>query len=191
MELLIERMYQVALGIISLKTFECWLYRQALAVHMDDEFILEVFSFNYNQKRACRTFLHHFRSLFTTPHYNEWKIGIYLNQLAGRKEPSEEILHEINYTLSEEYPFLTNHGYFYYAFAEDNMMPSHSQEALQEDIRSEAADLLAQLQEALIPNPGMHMRDFEPGPVQKEEHPEPAAPVKVPAPTHPWWKICK
>src|SRR5689334_22974662 len=100
---------------IPLKEFEQWLYTQPdfLNAINDDDLILAIFSFNYNQKGAQHEFKHTLLHYFDEEEFMLWKIKANLNDLIAGKEIRDRILNEFYYELGYgDYPFLQRIGYY-------------------------------------------------------------------------------
>jgi hypothetical protein len=111
---LTERIFMAIEEQIPLKEFEQWLYSQPeLLEAINDDLILGLFTFNYNQKGALYEFKIAFLQYFNEDEFMLWKIKANLSDLIAGKQTKDRILTEFYYELGyDEYPFLQRLGYY-------------------------------------------------------------------------------
>lgn len=178
---------------IELKEFEQWLYRQEdLSFRMDEELILELYSFNYNQRGAGYEFNSRFIKYFDKEEFTNWKILTNLKMLGeGCKDP-ERILDDFKYLSEEGYSFLSHLGYAVYDLEECEYL-GWDRPQLLEIIRDESIQLLKEIIDWLQEAPNNKLMDFK----SKCQKSYITLPVKVAArPTNitqskKWWKFWK
>ncbi|MDN5214955.1 hypothetical protein QQ020_22940 [Fulvivirgaceae bacterium BMA12] len=160
MELLKEKIFQVIEEQLGIKEFEDWLYQQNdLAEMMDQDLILELFSFNYNQNAANYIFKNSLLPYFDQEEFANWKIMANLNDLVIGRGNTERILADFNDMSLEEYPFLTDLGYYRFYF-EDCEYTGRSREGLQKDLQMEAESLLGEIQEFQVMDSAFDLKNF-------------------------------
>jgi hypothetical protein len=162
MEALKERIFKVIERQTGIKEFENWLYSQtSLAERMDDDLILELYSFNYNQRGVDYEFRKLFLSFFNENEFTDWKIIANLETLSvGCKEP-ERILADFYDLGYDDYPYLSSLGYNQYEL-EDCEYYGWSREKMILEIGNEAKQLLLEIQEWLLTSSNTDLSKFEP-----------------------------
>ena len=193
MELLKEKIFQVIEEQADIKEFENWLYQQSdLAEMMDQDLILELFSFNYNQNAANYIFKNSFLPYFDQEEFANWKIMANLNDLVIGKGNTERILADFNDMSLEEYPFLTDLGYYRFYF-EDCDYTGRSREALQKDLQMEAESLLGEIQESQVMDSAFDLKNF----VSKQQlienlkYDNPVSQINSSGNRKKWWEFWK
>ena len=193
MELLKEKVFQVIEEQVGIKEFENWLYQQSdLAEMMDQDLILELFSFNYNQNAANYIFKNSFLPYFDQEEFANWKIMANLNDLVIGKGNTERILADFNDMSLEEYPFLTDLGYYRFYF-EDCDYTGRSREALQKDLQMEAESLLGEIQESQVMDSAFDLKNF----VSKQQlienlkYDNPVSQINSSGNRKKWWEFWK
>lgn len=130
---------------IKLEDFEEWLYEQNdLSERMDEDLILELFSFNYGQKGACYEFERKFLGYFEKKEFTNWKIIANLEMLQKGCDESERVLRGFKDLSGDGYSFLSHLGYAVYDLEECEYLGWDRQKLL-EVIRKESAQLLEEL----------------------------------------------
>lgn len=156
MEDLKNRIFRAIDKEIELQDFEEWLYEQNdLVERMDEDLLLELFNFNYNQRGACYEFKNKFPNYFDEDEYVLWKILFNLRTLSkGAKEP-DRIIGDL-YDLSHSgYEFLYSIGsledYNYFGWAREEFLKATV---------DESKELLLELEEWLSQNPTCDLKEF-------------------------------
>lgn len=162
MEDLRERIFKVIEKQIDMKDFENWLYSNIqLSERMDEELILQLYSFNYNQQRVDYEFRKLFLSFFDEREFTDWKIIANLQTLSeGCKEP-ERILADFYDWGYKNYPYLTSIGYNKYEL-EDCAYFNRSREQMINEIQEEASQLLAEIKDWLRITANVDLSEFKP-----------------------------
>ena len=112
METLQENIFKTVLGIMQIKEFESWLYQESeLIERMDEEFIFELFDFNYNQLRALYEFETKFLSYYDVTDFIEWKILCNLERLSIGCDEPEIMLNDFSDLVLDGYSFLSEISY--------------------------------------------------------------------------------
>ena len=82
MENLKNKIFRTIEKEIELQEFEEWLYKQNdLSERMDEDLVLELFSFNYNQKGANYEFNRKFIEYYNQEEFTNWKILSHAQEL--------------------------------------------------------------------------------------------------------------
>ncbi len=161
MEALKERTFKVIERQIEIKEFENWLYSETcLAERMDDDLILELYSFNYNQRGVDYEFRKLFLSFFNKKEFTDWKIIANLEMLRKGSDESERILWSFNDLTEEGYSFLSHLGYSVYDLEESEYLGWDRQKLL-EIIREESAQLLEELNDWIRVSQSSDLKDFK------------------------------
>lgn len=162
MEDLKVRIFRTIEKEIELKEFEHWLYKQSeLSDRMDEDLILELFSFNYNQRGANYEFENRFLTYFDREEFTNWKIVANLKTLGeGCKEP-ERILSDFKDLSENGYSFLSHLGYAIYDLEECEFF-GWDRPALIDVVRDESNQLLNELNDWLKNGPSKRLEDFTP-----------------------------
>ncbi len=193
MEALKERIFKVIERQIDIKEFESWLYSEtSLAEKMDDDLILELYSFNYNQRGVDYEFRKLFLSFFDEKEFTDWKIIANLETLSvGCKDP-ERILADFYDLGYDDYPYLSSLGYNQYEL-EDCEYYGWSREKMILEIGKEAKQLLLEIQEWLLTSSNTDLCRFEPKTKKIDMVPN-SIPNNVIAPQNDsikWWEFWK
>ena len=160
MELLKEKIFQVIEEQADIKEFENWLYQQSdLAEMMDQDLILELFSFNYNQNAANYIFKNSLLPYFDKEEFAHWKIMANLSDLVSGNGNTERILADFNDMSLEAYPFLTKIGYYRF-YIEDCEYTGYHIEGLLKDLQREAELLLEEIQKAQVLDSAFDLKNF-------------------------------
>ena len=161
MEDLKNRIFRTIEKEIELQDFEAWLYEQnELAERMDEELILELFSFNYGQKGACYEFERKFLGYFEKEDFTNWKIIANLEMLRKGSNESERILWNFNDLSEEGYSFLKPLGYSVYDLEESEYL-GWSKKKILEVIREESAQLLEELYDWMEEPKNGNLKEFK------------------------------
>ncbi len=162
MEHLKIRIFKTIEDEIKLQEFEQWLYKQSdLLEHMDEDFILELFDFNYNQKGAIREFKRKFIKYFDQEEFTNWKILSNLKTLRDGCQEPERILSDFVDLSYRNYPFLSSLAHNQYKL-EDYEYFGGSRDGLLKDIQTEADELLNEIEEWSISVSDAGLKYFEP-----------------------------
>lgn len=157
MEGLKNRIFRTIEKEIKLQEFEEWLYkRNDLAERMNEELILELFSFNYNQKGAIYEFKAKFLKYFDKEEYVLWKILSNLSTLSNGANEPDRIIGDL-YDLSHSgYDFLYSIGsledYNYFGWTREEFLKATIEES---------QELLVELEEWLAQNPHGDLKEFK------------------------------
>jgi len=186
------RIFKVIEKQTEIKEFEKWLYsEETLVDQMDNELILELYSFNYNQRGVDYEFSKLFLSFFDEKEFIDWKIIANLETLSERCNTPERILGDF-YDLIDVYSFLTSVGYHPYEL-EDCEYFGRSRSEMIAEIQNEAKQLLLEIQEWLLTSSNKDLRYFVPKPKKTEATPY-HVPMNVIIPeisTTRWWEFWK
>jgi len=163
MEVLKERIFKVIERQTGIKEFENWLYSEtSLAERMDDDLILELYSFNYNQRGVDYEFRKLFLSFFDEKEFTDWKIIANLETLSeGCKEP-ERILADFNDLGYENYSYLMSLSHYEYQLDDYEFCGGWSRERMIYEMQKEAKQLLLEIQEWLLTSSNTDLSKFEP-----------------------------
>lgn len=162
MESLQKRIFKVIEKQIDIKEFESWLYsKTSLSERMDEDLILELYSFNYNQKGVYYEFRKLFLSFFDEKEFANWKIIANLETLSEGCDVPERILADFYDLGYDDYPYLISIGYNKYEL-EDCEYYGWSREKMISEIRKEASLLLLEIQEWIQTTSNFDLSQFEP-----------------------------
>jgi len=162
MESLKERIFKVIEKQIDIKDFERWLYSEKnLSDRMDEGLILELYSFNYNQKGVNYEFRKLFLQFFDEKEFTSWKIIANLKTLEEGCNVPERILADFYDLGYEDHPYLTSIGHTRDGL-EDCEYYGWSRERMISEIQKEASQLLLEIQEWLQTAPNFDLSQFEP-----------------------------
>ncbi|GAA5043736.1 hypothetical protein GCM10011506_47220 [Marivirga lumbricoides] len=193
MEDLKERIFKVIEKQVEMKEFENWLYSNIqLSERMDEELILQLYIFNYNQQGVDYEFKTLFLSFFEEREFTDWKIIANLETLSeGCKEP-ETILADFCDLGYENYPYLTSIGYNKYEL-EDYAYFNRSREQMINEIQEEASQLLAEIKDWLRTHPGEDLSKFESRTKKIDMIPNnfPENVIKTESTSNKWWEFWK
>lgn len=193
MEALKERIFKVIEKQIDVKEFENWLYAEtSLAERMDDELILELYSFNYNQRGVDYEFRKLFLSFFDEREFTNWKIIANLKILSGGCKEPERILADFYDLGYYDYPYLSSLGYNQFEL-EDCEYYGRSREKMILEIGKEAKQLLLEIQEWLLTSSNKDLNKFKPQ-TKKMDTVTDTIPNHVIAPQNKstkWWEFWK
>jgi hypothetical protein len=130
---------------LTLKEFESWLYTQEeLSLRMNDDLILELFSFNYNQKGAKYEFKSSFLKYFENEEFMLWKVKTNLQDLIDGRDTRDRILDEFYWIGYDELPFLQSLGYYMYELEDADYFKTGTQSVI-ENLKKEATELLKEI----------------------------------------------
>jgi hypothetical protein len=193
MEALKEKVFKVIDRQIEIKDFESWLYDQSsLSERMDEALILELYSFNYNQRAASFEFKQLFLPFFDEKEFIEWKIIANLKTLsAGCNEP-ERILGDFYKMGCESYPCLAAIGYNNY-WIEDCEQFGWSRQKMIREIQNEAKLLLFEIEEWLETSSYNDLMQFQPKSkkLEMENNTTSDAPISTEVDSKKWWEFWK
>lgn len=130
---------------LSLTEFESWLYSQEhLLGKLNQDCILELFTFNYNQKGARYEFKSTFLRYFDKEEFMLWKVKTNLQDLIDGRETRDRILNDF-YTMGyDEVPCIQGLGYYIYEL-EDAEYYRMGKQSVIESLKKEAAELLQEI----------------------------------------------
>lgn len=197
MEPLKKKIFKVIEQQIPIKEFESWLYnQQALAGRMDEDLILELFSFNYNQKDVHYEFKRKLLPYFDQNEFIQWKVVNNLTTLSKGCTAPMRILEDF-YWLSEEgrCTFLWRMACMMYELEDAEYALEvgessyyRSKQEILNDIQREAQELLQGLLKWLEAKPDEDIKNF----VYDEEATEKVAEEKAPqVQLRKWWQFWK
>jgi hypothetical protein len=130
---------------ISLKDFESWLYTNTeLANLLNDEIVLETYSFNYNQKDAGDNFKNRMKSYFDLEEFILWKVKSNLSDLINGTNDSQRILRDLTYLGYDGYGFLISIGH-YKNRIEDHELHAQNVEDIHNQLKENCSILLAEI----------------------------------------------
>lgn len=162
MEALKERIFKVIEKQLEIKEFESWLYSEAsLSERMHEDLILELYSFNYNQRAVDYEFRNLFLSFFDKQEFTHWKIIANLETLSKGGNVAERVLNDFYDLGFEDYPYLMTIGHYQYQL-DDCEYYGWSREKMISEIQKEASQLLSEIQEWLKTPSNIDLRQFEP-----------------------------
>ena len=167
---------------IALKEFEQWLYSQSdLLEGINNDLILDLFTFNYNQKGAHYEFKKSFVKHFEENEFMLWKIKTNLRDLISGKETRDRILHDFYYDLGYgDYPFLQRIGCYMHELDELHYSTRSFADVLNE-LKSDALELLNEIERQEKLTPDFRIKAFE----RKEKQiSQPSVKAKKQ-----WWKF--
>lgn len=151
--------FQTVENQLPLADFESWLYSQEeLSEQMNENLVLELYSFNYKQKDAKHAFKALILPYFEKEEFLRWKIKVNLQDLINGRN-AYDILSEFYWQLKDELPFLANLSYNLFELEEVDY-GYRSRIQVMESIKSEATLLLAELQEDERTNPAFSIYSF-------------------------------
>ena len=177
---------------IELQDFEKWLYVQNdLSERMDEGLILELFSFNYNQRGASFGFDRKFINYFDKKEFTNWKILANLKTLQNGCEEPERILCDFYDLSNGDYPYLSSLGYNQFEL-EDCEYYGWSRKERLKAIQKEADELLSEIEEWSASAQEVDLKDFEPKTKKLDmlrfSSPESSATEPI---NKKWWEIWK
>jgi hypothetical protein len=130
---------------LSLKEFESWLYSQEVLLgRLNQDYILELFTFNYNQKGAKYEFRSIFLKYFEREEFMLWKVKTNLQDLIDGRETRDRILNDFYSIGYDEVPCIQGLGYYMYEI-EDADYYRMGKHAVIESLKKEAAELLQEI----------------------------------------------
>ncbi len=130
---------------LSLKEFESWLYSQEVLLNkLNQGFILELFTFNYNQKGAKYEFKNTFLRYFEMEEFMLWKIKTNLQDLIDGRETRDRILNDFYWIGHDEVPCIQGLEYYVYEL-EDTDYYGMGKQTVIESLKKEAAELLQEI----------------------------------------------
>lgn len=145
MENLKNKIFRTIEKEIELQEFEEWLYKQNdLSERMDEDLVLELFSFNYNQKGANYEFNRKFIEYYNQEEFTNWKILANLKMLQNGCSKPERILWDFRDLSEDGYSFLNHLGYAVFDLEESEYLGWDRQKLL-DIIHIEASQLLEEL----------------------------------------------
>lgn len=161
MDLLKKKIFQVIEHQLKLEDFESWLYEQNdLADRMSEEFILELYDFNYNQRGAFYLFKEKFLAYYDFNEFLEWKVIANLKDLSNGCENPERILQDFLELGYEEFFYLADLGYNVYQLDYCKLY-GWERDKLLGAIQSDATELLFSIQDWMSSNKENRLIDFK------------------------------
>lgn len=158
---------------LSLKEFETWLYGQeGLLSKLDQDFILELFTFNYNQNSAHYEFKKIFLRYFEKEEFLLWKVKSNLQDLVDGTESMDRILYEFHLLGYDEVPCLQSVGFYMYSLEEAEYNGEWRKSVIA-DLKNECKFLLQEIQQEETKNSDFSITSF------KQVEIQPVAPVKL------------
>jgi hypothetical protein len=171
---------------LSLKEFESWLYSQEnLLNNLNQDFILELFTFNYNQKGAKYEFKSTFLRYFEKEEFMLWKVKTNLQDLIDGRETRDRILNDFYWIGYDEVPCIQGLGYYMYDF-EDARYYRGEEQSIIESLKKEAAELLQEIIAEESKNSEFKISSFK-----RVPHLEFSAEVTTANNSKEWWKFWK
>lgn len=131
---------------LPLKDFEQWLYAQnELLDSVNDDFILELFTFSYSQKAAHYAFRNSFLQYFDKEEFMLWKVKANLRDLMEGKETRDRILNDFYKLGYDEFSFLQNLSYYMFEL-EDVGYGGRSEAEIMKKLKEDAQSLLTDIE---------------------------------------------
>jgi hypothetical protein len=156
-----EKIFCAIEGRMSLRDFELWLYaNEALLDQMNEDIVLDAYSFDYNQKGAWYGFKWTFSAYFDKEEFMLRKIKSNLKDLADGNETTNRILNEFYWMRYDELPFLQNLRYYIYALEDEEYMPM-AKESITQELKREANALLQEILREEKQNPEFRISTFK------------------------------
>lgn len=146
-----EYIFNVMEDRASLKDFEAWLYaHERLAEQMQDDLLLTLYSFNYNQRGGRLAFKNTFIPFFDQDEFILWKVKMNLSDIINGRSSTAHILDAFCYEF-DEYPFLQPIGY--YTFRLEDATNAGLTQEISNELKEDAMALLSsiELQEKTVP----------------------------------------
>lgn len=171
---------------LSLKEFESWLYSQeVLLSRLNQDYVLELFTFNYNQKGAKYEFKNAFLGYFEKEEFMLWKVKTNLQDLVDGRETRDRILSDF-YTIGyDEVPCIQGLGYYMYEIEDADYYRMGKQTVI-ESLKKEAAELLQEIIAEESKNSEFKISSFKRAPRL-----EFSAEVTTANNSKEWWKFWK
>lgn len=161
MLLLTEMIFMATEGQIYLKEFERWLYAQSdLLERMDDDLVLTVFSFNYNQDDARYKFRNAILEHFGLDAFLLLKVKANLRSLIKNDPTTIRILYDFEMLGCRDYQRLCDIGFYRYHFEEPEYSYQTDEETL-EAIRTHSQKLLDEIIRKEKEIPGFTLKDLD------------------------------
>jgi len=130
---------------LTLNEFESWLYSQEdLLTKLSQDFILELFTFNYNQKGAKYEFKNTFLRYFDKEEFMLWKVKTNLQDLIDGRETRDRILHDFYSIGYDEVPCIQVLEYYLYELEDADYYRMGKQSVI-ESLKKESAQLLQEI----------------------------------------------
>ena len=159
------KLFQTVEDQLPLADFESWLYRQEdLSLQMDENLILELYSFNYKQQGAKYAFKSLMLPYLESEEFMRWKVKTNLQDLIDGKESAYRILDEFYWQLSDQLPFLQKLSYHVFNLEESEYGPD-SRAQVMADIKLEASALLKEILENEQAKPAFAIYSFRRKPI--------------------------
>lgn len=158
-----QNMFNVIEERISIKAFESWLYASVeLSERMDENLILELYLFNYNQRKPRDTFREAFLKYFDENEFILWKVKANLQDLIDERENRDRILNDFC-NLRWEGDLcgaLVSIGYYMYEI-EDIQYNGSDLKSIIQEMKRDAAYLLCEIEKAENATTNFELSDFE------------------------------
>lgn len=177
-----ENAFKVLEGYMTLEEFEQWLYKSdVLADLMSLDVVVEAFIFNYKQDDAKYRFKKAIFPYFDEDEFLLWKVKSNLRDLIANSQNRDRILYDFYYLGYDGYCFLQPIGYYMYQI-EDIEYYGNNLQAVLEELKRDALNLLSEIEKQESEKPGFKLVDYLPtGKTAKEK----------PVITKKWWNFWK
>jgi len=145
---LLEKIVSFTQGIITVEQFEAWLYQQEELSDqiLSDEFILELYSFNYARKDVNYVLEKFLIENIGEEYFQSFQIKESLDVLTKSQNNCQKILDLFNsLAMYDDYNFLSGLGYCYYDMEEYNRFNQPDQLDIKRYIYEESKILLEQV----------------------------------------------
>ncbi|MBL0741423.1 hypothetical protein [Chryseolinea lacunae] len=179
-----QNIFKVIEEQLPIKVFEHWLYGSVeLSERMGEALILDLFSFNYNQRRARYEFKKALLKYFDEDEFLLWKVKANLQDLVDERETRDRILDDF-YSLGlndDKCEFLLHMGYYKHDI--DNIgYNGLDLKSVIQNLKDDAASLLRDIKRAEDATPNFKLSDFD------RHKPKEETLQTEPVPKQ-WWKF--
>jgi hypothetical protein len=165
---------------MSLEDFEKWIYdSEELQNLMNEDVVLETYTFNYKQPDAKYQFKKAICKYFDEDEFLLWKVKSNLRDLIADRNNRDRILYDFHYLGYDGYTFLQSIGYYMYQI-EDIEYYGNDLEAVLIELRRDSEALLRKIEKQELVNPEFRLRDYQDG--EESEY----QPLVI---TKKWWKF--
>lgn len=175
-----ENVFKVLEDQMSLADFERWLYdSEDLQNLMNEDVVLEAYTFNYRQRDAKYQFKKAIFKYFDEEEFLLWKVKANLTDLIANRNDRDRILYDFYYLGDDGYIFLQPLRYYMYQI-EDIEYYGNNLEAVLIELKRDSEVLLREIEKQELENPGFRLKDFRAN--DKSEY----QPLVI---TKKWWKF--
>jgi hypothetical protein len=177
-----EYVFKVFEDQMSLVDLEKWLYDSEDLQHLlNEDVVLEAFTFNYRQRDAKYLFKKVIFKYFDEEEFLLWKVKANLTDLIANRNDRDRILYDFYYLGYDGYTFLQPIGYYMYQI-EDIEYYGNNLEAVLIELSHESKILLEEIEKQELENPGFRLKDFRRSDILEYQ------PLAI---TRKWWKFWK